>query len=272
MDKITVDKEMRWYSDDMVVVTTTRRHLRELPNIKAKVTRALTGTHTISYDGNWFATEDVLAENQYFGDMWYHVHKIDDEEVPELMYFLLMDHNRNLYIPVEKIDDESEPPTIPATPGVDFSPISKTVTITTERNLRDNPGLKAKVLRTLQGTHKLEITAYMKFTKAFPEQGIEAGDEWLLVETVDGVRVPPGPSNWLARVRQGRALVEFDGNGSTPLPPQKKRTHKVVSGDNLRNLARKYSTSKAKLVAANEKTYPQIAKGDVRDGWVLTIA
>ena len=48
-------------------------------------------------------------------------------------------------------------------------------------------------------------------------------------------------------------------------------SHKVVSGDSLSSISKKYNTDVNKILAANIKNYPTIKANFIRVGWVLTI-
>lgn len=58
-------------------------------------------------------------------------------------------------------------------------------------------------------------------------------------------------------------------NTATSFPGAK--THKVVSGDTLSAIARKYGTTVAKIVTANKGKYPKITANYIVIGWTLTI-
>lgn len=76
---------------------------------------------------------------------------------------------------------------------------------------------------------------------------------------------------------KGHTVVVLDNgakalnNDLTITETNSKTTHKVVKGDTLSAIAKKYNTTVAKIVSANKGKYPKITANYIVNGWVLDI-
>ncbi len=133
-----------------------------------------------------------------------------------------------------------------------------TVTVVTERNLREGTSTSTKTTQTLKGIHTLTGDVLWTASTAQPTAEQKVGDQWLHITAVDGF---PVSSRYLAVIHNGQVY-------SKP-----KRIHRVASKENLTTLAEKYHTTVDKLVAENKLAYPGLLtnKNLVEIGWELKI-
>lgn len=67
-----------------------------------------------------------------------------------------------------------------------------------------------------------------------------------------------------------KKVNELAAGSSTPAAPVVK-THKVVKGDTLTAIAKKYNTTVAEILKANKSKYPKITANYIVIGWVLNV-